>query len=149
MKKNGDISIFKHGDGSYELFNKFIIVEHNPNIYSVRAANESTMVDFASLKTAVSWCILMGRNRLDKANRVAQLDEMLMELNTSIDHHRQMIKRSTNLDLTMIYLAKLSEEQSKKRHLTKELVTHINTSKYWQLQQFIKGRNTSTMINTR
>jgi hypothetical protein len=149
LKRNEDISIFRNPDGTYDLFGKFSIKENDRGNYLVWANFGTGPIEFAVLKNAVSWCILQAQNKLDKANRIAYLDRLLSGIEASILRHKEMIKRNKNMESTLIYLAKLSEEQSQRKHLIRELTSHVNSSKYIQLQRFIKGRNKSPMINTR
>lgn len=149
LKKNEDIAIFRNPNGSYDLFGKYLIKENDRGNYLVWTDPGSDPIEFAVLKNAVSWCIFIAQNKVDKAKRVAYLDRLLSGIEASILRHKEMIKRNKNLESTLIYLAKLSEEQSQRTHLVKELTSHVNSSKYIQRQRFIKGRNKSPMINTR
>lgn len=139
LKRNEDVSIFRNPDGTYDLFNRFTIRENQRGNYSVWEKNGIAPIEFVSLKNAVSWCILTAQHKVDKAKRVEHIDGMLAGIEASIVRFKTMIKRNTNLDSTLVYLAKLSQDQSQKSILTKELASHINSSKYIQRQRFIKG----------
>ena len=149
LVKNEDVAIFKNPNGTYDLFNRFIIAEAQTGNFTVWIKTETDKKEFSSLKNAVSWCILINRQKPDKAKRVEQLDEMLGGVEVAISLHKHMIKRSKKMEDTLIYLAKLSEEQAKKTYMVKELLSHVNSSKYLQTQRFSKGRNKNTMINNR
>jgi hypothetical protein len=129
-----DIAIFQNEDGSYELFNRYRIVKDSLG-YKV-TTNTSVEVLFSSLKFAVSWCILETRNKYVKAKRIEYLDQMLAGVDVSIEMHKHLIKKSKETETKLIYIAKLSEEQSKRKKILGELHTYINESKSLQIQKF-------------
>ena len=80
---NAEISIFKNQDGSYELFNKYIINKIN-NRYQVNKKVSYTSKNFSTLKNAVTWCIF------DKRNKIR---ESIQEKRVSILTYKALIKK--------------------------------------------------------
>jgi hypothetical protein len=130
-----DIAIFKNEDGSYELFDKYIIrkVEHCYNLVTKYSSTDKT---FSSLKNAVTWCIFDKRNKLDVLSRIEELDRMIDSVDISINIHKRLIEKCKDKELRLIYVAKLSQEQVKRKRYANELLSFINDSKYWQSQRF-------------
>mgnify|MGYP003332683708 FL=1 len=89
-------------------------------------------VFFYSLKNAVTWCIFQKRNKLREANRVEYLDKSLESIRNMIVWHKTLIKKVTDPEIRLIYLAKLSYDDSKRRTLLKELNSFLQEGKGWQ-----------------
>ena len=136
IKNMGDVAIFKNKNGSYELFNRYIIADDGNETYSINRINGSDKKVISSLKNAVSWCILTNRHKYDKAGRISHLDGMLGGVELSINIHKSLLKSSKNLESKMIYLAKLGEEQAKRRNMLQEITACVNESRYLQTQRF-------------
>jgi tryptophan synthase alpha subunit len=60
----------------------------------------------------------------------------MIGIDVSIEMHKKLIKKTKDLNLKIIYLAKLTEEQEKRKHMLKEFDRYVNDSKIWQTQQF-------------
>lgn len=136
--KAAKVIIFQNDDGSYELFDIFIITREE-NTYVVQKKTSYLSKTFFSLKNAVSWCIFEYKNKLNEANRVESLDRILNSILAEIDTHKYLVERTSDLDKKMIYLSKLSDNQVRKRSVFKELNYLTNSSYYLQLKQFAKN----------
>lgn len=134
---NAEISIFKNQDGSYELFNKYIINKIN-NRYQVNKKVSYTSKNFSTLKNAVTWCIFDKRNKIRESIRIEYLDKMIDSKNVAIELHTRLINKSSSIENTLIYFAKLTDEEAKKKILLKELSGFITESKLWQNERFNK-----------
>lgn len=130
-----DVAIFRNSDGSYELFDKYLI-HKNEDYYRLTTKYSSTTKCFSSLKNAVTWCIFDKRNKLDVLSRIEELDRMIDGMDISINIHKKLIEKSKDRELKLIYAAKLSQEQVVRKKYINELLTFINDSKYWQSQRF-------------
>lgn len=136
-KGAADISIFKNEDGSYELFDKFIITNQN-NKFQVTKKTSYTIKTFASLKNAVSWCIYDQRNKITEMNRIEQLDRLLFSIDAEIQLHLNLIQKTKNIDNKLIYYAKLSDEKVKRKAAQDECSRLIKLSETWQIDRFNK-----------
>jgi hypothetical protein len=131
-----DVIIFQNTDGSYELFNSYIISKNKQNEYIVTMHTTYTERCFFNLKHAVAWCTFDKRNMLYKANRILELDGLLAGLEVDISLHTKIFKNSKESSNKLIFLAKLNEDKMKKKQFTDELYTYINDSKKWQTKRF-------------
>jgi len=142
VNKVNDIAIFKDSNGTYELFDRYII-KKNEQYYTLVCKYGSIEKTFMSLKNAVTWCIFDKRNKLDVLARIENLDRMLEGIDVSINIHKRLIEKSKDKELRLIYAAKLSQEQVKRKKYLNELLVFINDSKYWQSQRFaLKSQKT-------
>lgn len=131
----GDISIFQNDDGSYELFNRYVVYK-KPNGYLVTPIYNSDEKLFSSLKNAVTWCVFENRKKYQKAQRIEYLDKMITGMDLNIEVHKRLIKKSTDIENKLIYAAKLSDEQNKKKIMLHEMSGYIHESKALQTQKF-------------
>lgn len=130
-----DLSVFRDTDGSYHLFDKYIIRRLNDE-YIVTVNSFDTTKTFYTLKHAVAWCTYDKRNKIVDSNRIYDLDKIVAGLESTIQGHQKLIKSAKNMDDKLIYLAKLGEEKMKKRQLYDELGHYIAISKTWQTNRF-------------
>lgn len=135
--RTADLSIFKNQDGSYELFNQFEITSENNKIKISKKRTLETCV-FSSLKYAVTWCIFEQRNRINETIRIRELDRLIGSVDSEIKLHQNLIEKTKDIDLKLIYYAKLSQELAKKKHLIKEMDHFVKTSQQWQNDRFNK-----------
>lgn len=133
--KMSDIAIFKNMDGSYELFNKYVINEENDS-YRITLKCGSEMHLFSSLKNAVTWCTFDNRNKFSQTNRIEFLDQMIAGAETNIEIHKKLIHKSKDLGNKLIYVAKMSEEQYKRTLMVQEMSSFISESRLWQTRKF-------------
>ena len=145
----GNIAIFKNDDGSYELFDRYIISETKNDTFTVSIRNSYTIKIFNSLKNAVTWCTFEKRNKFYQSTRIEQLDTAIGSINVSINIHQTLIKKSKELDKKMIYIAKLNEERLRRKSMATEMNSYIVESKYWQTKKFAQTeQNVYGKINT-
>jgi hypothetical protein len=130
-----DLSVFRDTDGSYHLFDKYVI-RRVKDEYIVSVNSFDTNKTFYTLKHAVAWCTYDKRNKIVDSNRIYDLDKKVAGLESIIQGHQKLIKSTKNMDDKLIYLAKLGEEKMKKRQLYDELGRYIATSKSWQNNRF-------------
>ena len=130
-----DLSVCRDQDGSYHLFDKYVIRRVNDD-YQVTVKSFDTTKTFYTLKHAVAWCTFDKRNRIVDSERIYDLDKKVAGLESIIQGHQKLIKSAKNMDDKLIYLAKLGEEKMKKRQLYGELGRYIATSKSWQTNRF-------------
>lgn len=135
IKSLQDIIVFQDSDGTYNLFNQYIINKEN-NSFVVSLETSFTTKTFSLLKNAVTWCTLDKRDRVFDANRLVYLDQKLASIETAITIHSNLAKKAKNIDDKLIYLAKLSEEKAQKRMILEEIDGFISESKRWQIQRF-------------
>jgi hypothetical protein len=132
---SGGISIFRNDDGSYQVFNTYTLYNHQHGCVVNSKTNDDSLV-FSSAKHAMTWCIFEKRNKIQTADRIAHLDRMITGIDVSIEMHRKLIKKTKDLNSKIIYLAKLTEEQEKRKLMIKEFDRYVNDSKIWQIRQF-------------
>jgi hypothetical protein len=131
-----DVIIFQNPNGSYELFNTYIISKNKKNEYIVTMHTTHTTHCFYTLKHAVAWCTFDKRNLLYQSSRILQLDNLLAGLEVDISLHTKIFKNSKNSDDKLIFLAKLNQDKMRKKQFTDELYVYINDSKKWQTKRF-------------
>lgn len=136
-KGAADISIFRNEDGSYELFNTFIIFSEK-NKFKVTKKTSFISKNFASLKNAVTWCIYEQRNKITESQRIEELDRLIFSLDAEIELHKQLIEKTKNIDNKLIYYAKLTDEQVKRKTLAEEITKYVKISEAWQTDRFNK-----------
>lgn len=131
-----DIVIFKESDDAYNLYDKYLIVKNDDGIYVVSVIGTFTEKKFYKLKNAVAWCSFDKRNMFKGATRLHQLDQLLFSMDTEIQLHSRLTKKSVDEDYKLIYLSKLSQNKAKKRKYTVELDRYLTEYKNWQNAQF-------------
>lgn len=139
FNKMADIAMMQNDDGSYEFFNRFTVYPVS-NGYQVQVKNNSDVKLFSSLKNALAWCIFESRTKYSQARRIEYLDSMIAGADVNIQVHRNLLKKSTDTEYKLIYAAKLSEEQNKKRQMVQEMTGFINESNNWQTRKFAAKR---------
>lgn len=139
LQNMSDISMIQHSDGSYEFFNRYIVKQVKTG-YEVHLKYNSDIKIFSSLKNALTWCIFENRKKFTQARRIEYLDNMLAGTEVSIEVHRNLIRKTSNTENQLIYIAKLSEEQAKRKQMIAELSSFVNESKNWQTRKFVAKR---------
>lgn len=134
-----DVAIFQHEDGSYEFFNKYL-VSKDPFGYKVTSKYGSQMHVFSALKFATAWCIFDNRNKHAQAKRLEYLDQMLSGSEVSIEMHKNLLRKAKDTENKLIYAAKLSEDQNKKKRMLAEIQAFIKESNILQTQKFANKR---------
>lgn len=119
----------------YELFGEYTITPKKEKF----VVNRHTVFlnkEFFSLRNAVVWATLDKRNQIANANRVVNLDILLEGAAASMDLHRTLSEKSTNLDTKSIHITKLNEAQLKHQSLQEEISSYVRETKRWQNQKF-------------
>lgn len=133
--KYKDILIFQNDDGSYELFDKYLINKHVAG-YLITSKYCTDGKIFSSLKNAVTWCIFDNKNKVHQTNRIEYLDKMLAGTEVNILVHKKLIEKTSDIEHKLIYVSKLSQEQVRKKEMLEELDDFIVQSKNWQTRKF-------------
>lgn len=130
------IIIYQDSDGSYTAYGRYHIVKNNDGMYRVSVIGTHTVKDFYKLKNAVAWCSFDKRMLYKEARRLHQLDQMVFSMDTEIQIHSKLMKKSKNEEATLIYLAKLTNNKTKKRSFTNEINDFIQEYQRWQTKMF-------------
>jgi hypothetical protein len=130
-----DLIIFQDNDGSYQLFNKYIIRKTTKG-FEVTSPLTDTNHIFFTLKTATAWCVFDKRDKFYEARRIIDLDLKLGSVDVDIQVHRKMFLKAKSPDDKLVYAAKLSEDKAKKKLMTEELDEYTADSKTWQNRRF-------------
>lgn len=136
FRKIQDKIIYQAPDGTYDLFGIYFIKKIDRKMYHLTVNRKFTQHKFYSLKNAVAWCIFDKQNKVMASNRILEIDRKLQGIDSSIDLHRQLIRKSTSQEQKLIALAKLTDEKVKKLEISKELTSYIDESKQWQERRF-------------
>lgn len=135
-----NIVVFKDPNGTYNLFNRYLLKKENQE-YVVRSLSNDVRGVFCKLKNAVAWCVYDKKNMFYKAKRVSELDRKLSSLTLDIQVHEKLVKNINDNNEKLIYLAKLNEEKLKKKKVNAELEDHIQLANDWQLKDFYKSKH--------
>lgn len=131
-----DIVVYQEEDGSFNLFNQYVIRKIDNTHYEVSMITTMTQHVFTKLRNAVAWCTHDKRNQIMDAKRIIELDRHLDGAQTAIDIYSEMAKKAKNIEYKLIYLAKLTEEKSKKRSFSDEMDDFVEKSRIWQIKRF-------------
>jgi hypothetical protein len=147
--KAKDISIMRNPDGSYELYDKYVITENKiSKKYLIQKRTTHLEKNFSSLKNAVTWCVFEKYNKINEMKRIEQLDETIEFMEASIIRYKSLIQKTKDQEYRLIYSAKLSIDEIKKAALVEELLGFISDAKLWQEKLFVKNaKNKTRMIN--
>lgn len=140
IQNHNNLSIFKNPDGSYELYNKYHIVQDTDKKFKVDYPGNIKVKTFYNLKNAVSWCIFDQKNKIYESNRLEQLDQKIDSLTASIKLHNNLINKTSDIDTKIIYFSKISQDEYQRNGMLQELNSLNNLVFYWQSQQF-KSQN--------
>lgn len=131
-----DIIIFRDADGTYNIYGKYLISKDADGIYNVVVIGYHTEKKFYKLKNAVAWCSYDKRNLLKDCKRIHQLDQMIFSMDTEIQLHSKLVKKTQNTENKLIYLSKLTQEKAKKSNFSKELNYYLNEYQKYQTWLF-------------
>lgn len=131
-----NIVIFREEDGTFNVYNKYLIKKNIDGIYVLSIIGSHTEKNFFKLKNAVSWCSYDKRNLIKEARRLHQLDQVIYGLETEIQIHTKLMRKTKEVDTKIICLSKLSEEKAKKRAFSYELDRYNSESEQWQNRMF-------------
>lgn len=132
-----DICIIQSEDGSFELFNEYVIRKQTNGLYNVSPLYIISSHQFTSLKNAFTWCIFHKYKRFKDTKRIEELDLLLSSVNVTLFQQKKLLLKSKDLENKLIYNAKIHEEKIKKNIMLKELTNYINISKHLQTRKFL------------
>jgi hypothetical protein len=146
-EKLKEILISRLDDGSYSLFNRYLITVTN-DLYIVKIVNDEELISpvFSSLRYAVTWCTLEQRKKLKEIKRLEELDSLIGSLEIEIEMLSRRILRTADIDDKSIHLAKFYEQKRKKKLLQTEIDLLVQDSKYWQNKKFEETQSQSETL---
>lgn len=130
------IIIFRDEDGTYNVYDKYLIRKNEDGIYEVTVNGTHTIKTFYKLKNAVAWCSFDKRNMFKASRRLHQLDQMIFSMDTEIQLHSKLMKKATDSDYKLIYLSKLTQDKAKKKSFSSELNHFLDEYQRWQTSLF-------------
>jgi predicted membrane chloride channel (bestrophin family) len=137
VKKIKDVFIVKEYDGSYNLFGTYVIRPQNLGTFVVSTINDpyAEDIEFSSLKYAVTYCVFEKNHKGRETNRIVELDRYIAGLDVSIAQQKKLMNKREVPD-KFIYLAKLSEDQLRRKNAQKEIDGYAAHSKYLQTKKY-------------
>lgn len=132
-----DIIIFQNSDGSYSLYNKYIITPLDKHEFVVTAHNSGLEKKFNMLKNATAWCVYDKLNKFSGANRIQELDGRMAGADVDFLNHQRLFKKATSQEDQLIFAAKMTEDRSRKNLMLEELQSYTSLSKNWQIKRFM------------
>lgn len=136
FSKLQDVIIFQDTDGTYNLFNKYMLKKTSSTDVLVSLIKGDNINSFFSVKNAVCWCVLDKLGKYSLANRVIDLDMSLSSVEVHIAIHSNLFKKAKKTEDKLIYLAKLNQDRLQKKAMTEELNQYIQNSYVWQQKRF-------------
>ena len=91
---------------------------------------------FATLKSAVSWCIADKFRQYSLCQEIKNLDQDQTRLNDDINTTLHILKDLTNIEQKNIVEVKLQNKQLKLDLVHNSLLKCANRAKYWQIRGF-------------
>lgn len=136
-KKIKDVFIVKEYDGTYNLFGSFIIRPENGGVFRVTTLNDpyAEQVEFSSLKYAVTYCVFEKNLKNKENKRLQELDRYIGALDVAIAQHKKLMNKRGIPD-KFIHLAKLAEDQLRRKSAMKEIDTYASLSKHLQTRKY-------------
>jgi hypothetical protein len=139
FNKMTEIAMLQNEDGSYDFFNRYTVYSDKNGVKVYMKYNSDVKL-FSSLKNALTWCIFENRTKYTQARRIEYLDHMIAGIDVNIQVHKNLLKKAKDDEYRLIYAAKLSEEQARRRSMVTEMSSFINESKNWQTRKFATKR---------
>lgn len=136
MNSLQDLVIYQEADGSYQLFNRYVIRKQSAAEYVVTTTFSDVPYTFNTLKNATAWCIFDKRDKFYEARRILELDNKMGGVDVDIVVHQKLFIKSKTDEDKLIYIAKLNEDRIKKQMITSELDSYVAESKIWQERRF-------------
>lgn len=132
-----DVFIVKEYDGSYNLFGTYIINLEKSGIFKITNMLDpyAEQVEFSTLKYAVTYCVFEKNRRDKETKRLKELDRYIGGLEVSIAQHKKLMN-SREIPDKFIYLAKLSEDQLRRKNALKEIDSYASISKHLQTKKY-------------
>jgi len=136
--KLSNVFIFKDDENSYLLYDRYYLTRTKSGInVTLKYGNKDKV--FNTFHNAIAWCIFDKRNKIDIANRIEYLDQMIAGIDAATIMHKKIIDHKNDLDSKYVAIAKMSENKHKRKIFSTELSRYINDSKDWQMKQFSKN----------
>jgi hypothetical protein len=133
-----EVVIMRTLDGGYELFQKYKISK-TPTGYLVTFLTPiDRSYEFTTLKNATAWCTFDNARQYRDANRVIDLDLRLSSNELDMQIHKKLAKKAKDKGSKLIYTIKWEEDARKKKLLSEELDSFINSSRILQERKFNK-----------
>lgn len=132
---------------TYRFFDRYTVIKTRRGYVVSRGATEIPQ-NFHSLRSALSWCIADQRHRYDLAQDIRNYDQIVFNLEQSIDHFEAVRNKTRDRDRREILLIKSEDSRVKLTHAKNALDKCINLAKYIQTRGFTNeaprnGRNAS------
>ncbi len=142
--------IWKNDFGEYELFGKYRIVPTRPG-YTVYCY-ASTVGEFSSTKTAVSWCVADKYQNYNLAREIYNTDLRLTAVSNDIFVRAGVANRSKKFEFRESIDIKLESKIIRRKELENQLTKCVNLAKYLQQRGFDNetarsGRATKNQTN--
>jgi len=134
IRRNMHQLIIDDAQGGYIVFGKYYL-EPKPQGFAV-STRTKTIHNFASKRSAVSWCVADHVNHLNLANQILVLDRKQQILSNDINTRRALSNRSRTEDFAEIVNTKMQPKISQHEMVTAELEKCINSAKYIQIKGF-------------
>ena len=131
-----DLVIYQESDGSYQLFNQYVIRKQSPSEFVVTTNFFDDTRVFNALRNATAWCIFDKRDKFYETRRILELDNKLGGIEVDIIIHQKLFTKAKTAEDQLIYIAKLNEDRIKKQMFTEELDGYVAESKSWQSRRF-------------
>lgn len=120
--------VITYANNRYELFGRYRIDAANGEV-TVLDSRSKERLAFSSLKNAVVYCTLSAGGKYAESRRLQAIDLKLLSLQIDIQVHRNLVRSAESDEAKFIYVNKLREDSYKKRLLTEEINSYINSSK--------------------
>jgi hypothetical protein len=137
MQRLQENLVLQNENGDYELFGQYLVSKDVAG-YAITRLNDDTALIFGSLQNAVTWATLDKQVRVYDSNRVYDLDHKLSSLDVESEIHFKRYKNSKDGDTKLLYLSKLQEDRLKKKQVSQELQSYVNSIRAWQMKKFKK-----------
>jgi hypothetical protein len=125
--------IFRHGNTIY-LFGRYRI-SHHDGIFRVECNTQDSR-EFASVRSAMSYCVFSNRHMIQQAERLHQLDERSRVLEQSISTRQRLLTDSRSSADRAVIQSKMDHRRQEKYTVDQQLEKCLLQAKYIQLRGF-------------
>lgn len=133
IKEILEFSILKTEEGTYEVFDKYIVSGSKLN-FTLSIKNYTESKNFYSLRNAFLYIIFHKLNRFFDYRRIEELDLKLENLSFSIQNLNKLLLNTKDIEGKIILSAKLSQNEALKRKYLKELINYVSMAKAYQFR---------------
>ena len=127
--------IWRDENGDYEVFGRYIISKISSHLYEVKI-HATTVGQFNSTKTALSWCIADKYRNYNLAREILNVDNILGNLTNDIFIRAAMANKTKNTQFREDIETKLETKIIRKRELETQLDKCVKRAKYLQQRGF-------------